>query len=154
MGSETELEVFRQFTNTQEKYDYFLMTFAAAAIAFAVHQTRGMTLDRYMIILGIAVVLWAISFLAGCRRRQFIGSNMYNNMDLLRVLNGTHPLTGLHPQKIEIASEQIYKNMEINSKRASFWANVQLYSFILGAIIFVIWHVIDLAVTSPGLTTN
>jgi len=111
MGSENELEVYRQFNNSQEKYDYFLMTFAAAAIAFAVHQTSGMTLNRFMVILGIAVILWAISFLAGCRRRQYIGSNMFANMDLLRVQGGSHPLTGLHPEKIKIACDEIYKNI-------------------------------------------
>lgn len=147
MGSETELEVFRQFSNSQEKYDYFLMTFAAAAIAFAVHQTSGMALNWFMTILGVAVILWAISFLAGCRRRQYIGSNLFANMDLLHVQGGSHPLTGLHPEKIKVACGVIYKNIETNSNRASFWANVQLYSFIIGAIIFVVWHVINMATT-------
>ena len=44
MAGEQELEIFRQFTNSQEKYDYFLMSVAAAAIAFAVHRTSGMAL--------------------------------------------------------------------------------------------------------------
>jgi hypothetical protein len=104
MGSENEIEVFRQFTATQEKYDYFLMSVAAAAIAFAVHRTNGMSLNRPMILLGIATTLWAISFLAGCWRRQYIGSNMFANFDLLRIQSGDHPLTGVHPVKIKVAS--------------------------------------------------
>jgi len=145
MDSEKEVEVFRQFTNAQEKYDYFLMSVAAAAIAFAVHRTSGMTLDWFMIILGIAVALWAISFIAGCRRRNYIGSNMFANMDLLRVQNGKHPKVGMHPEKIKVASQGIFDAMEHNSNRASFWANVQLYSLIIGAIVFIIWHTIDMS---------
>jgi hypothetical protein len=145
MEYEKELEVFRQFANAQEKYDYFLMSVAAAAIAFAVHRTSGMSLDWFMIILGIAITLWAISFLAGCRRRNYIGSNFYANMDLLRVQNGVHPEVGMHPEKIKAASQGIINAMEHNSNRASFWANVQLHSLIIGAVIFIVWHAIEMA---------
>jgi hypothetical protein len=145
MGGETKLEIFKQFTSTQEKYDYFLMSVAAAAIAFAVHRTSGMAMERLMVILGIAVALWAISFIAGCRRRQYIGANMFANADLLRVQNGEHPKAGTHPEMIKAASEGIYNAMEHNSKRASFWANVQLYSLIIGAIVFIIWHALEMS---------
>lgn len=145
MDSKKQIEVFRQFAATQEKYDYFLMSVAGAAIAFAVHRTSGMVLDWFMIILAIAVTLWAISFIAGCQRRNYIGSNLFANMDLLRVQNGEHPEVGMHPQKIAAASEGIISAMKHNSDRASFWANVQLYSLIIGAIIFIIWHAIEMA---------
>ena len=148
MGSEKEIEVFRQLAATQEKYDYFLMSVAGAAIAFAVHRTSGMTLDWFMIILGVAVTLWAVSFMAGCRRRNYIGANIFANMDLLRVQNGEHPKVGMHPEKIKAASQGIINAMEHNSDRASFWADVQLYSLIIGAIIFIIWHAIVMAKTT------
>ncbi len=148
MASEKEIEVFRSLTGTQEKYDYFLMSVAAAAIAFAVHRTSGMSLDWYMIILAIAVSLWAISFIAGCWRRQYIGSNMFANFDLLRIQNGDHPEVGIHPGAIKAASEGIRNAMEHNSDRATFWANVQLYSLIVGAIIFIVWHAIEMAKTN------
>ena len=150
MASEKEIEIFRQHLAAQEKYDYFLMSVAGAAIAFAVHRTSGMPLDWLMIILGIAVTLWAISFIAGCRRRNYIGSNMFANMDLLRVQNGQHPETGIHPEKIKAASQGIINAMEHNSDRASFWANVQLYSLIIGAIIFIIWHALEMAKINPA----
>ncbi len=145
MGSEKEIEVFRQSAAAQEKYDYFLMSVAGAAIAFAVHRTSGMILDWFMVILGVAVTLWAISFIAGCRRRNYIGSNLFANMDLLRVQNGEHPKVGMYPEKIKAASQGINNAMEHNSDRASFWANVQLYSLIIGAIVFIIWHAIEMA---------
>lgn len=150
MGYERELEVFRQFTNTQEKYDYFLMSVAAAAIAFAVHRTSEMSLDWFMIILGIAILLWSISFIAGCRRRNYIGSNFYANMDFLRVQNGEHPKVGGHPERINAASKGIINAMEHNSACASFWADVQLYSLIAGAVIFILWHVIKMSNISIG----
>ena len=146
-------EIFRQFVSAQEKYDYFLMSVAMASIAFAVHRTTGMLLDWFMTILGVAVTLWAISFIAGCRRRNYIGSNMFANMDLLKVQSSQHPLSGTHPQKIAAASEGIIEAMEKNSDKASFWAKVQLYSLIIGAIIFIIWHAIEMAREGEGLVT-
>ena len=144
MSSEKQIEVYRQFTALQEKYDYFLMAVAGAAIAFAVHRTSGMFLNWSMVLLGIAVILWAISFLAGCRRRNYIGSNLFANLDLLRIQNGEHPKTGAHPIKIEAASQGIYNALEHNSNCASFWANIQLYSLIIGALFFVAWHVVSM----------
>jgi hypothetical protein len=145
MSSEKELEVYRQFTASQEKYDYFLMSVSGASIAFAIHRTTGVSLDCSMVILGVAVILWTVSFFAGCRRRAFITSTLYANCELLRVQNGRHPEVGLHPERIAAASEGISKACEFNSKRAVQWANVQLYSLILGALFFIVWHVTDMA---------
>lgn len=145
MTTEREVEVFRQFTSHQDKYDYFLMSVAAAAIAFAVHRTSEMTLNWFMLILGLAVLLWAVSFLAGCRRRQYAGSIMLANLDLLYVQNGTYPEVGLHSQKIEAASKGILIAIKSNSQKASFCADVQQYTLISGAMVFIIWHAITMA---------
>ncbi len=145
MGNTNEIEVFRQLVASQEKYDYFLLSAAMAGIGFAVHRTSAMALDWFMVILGISIILWAISFFAGCRRRNYIGSNMFANIELLRIQSGEHPEVGGHPQIIEAASEGIYEAIKYNSDKASFWANVQLYSLLFGAVIFVIWHAIEMA---------
>ena len=144
MSLEREMEVYRQFTTTQEKYDYFLMSVAGAAIAFAIHRTSGMSLNWSMVLLGIAVILWATSFLAGCRRRNYIGSNLFANFDLLRVQGGEDKVTGTNQIAIEAASQGILDAMEYNSNRALFWANIQLYSLIIGALFFVAWHVVSM----------
>lgn len=149
MVSERELEIYRQSTATQERYDYFLMSVAGAAIAFAIHRTSGMSLNWVMIVLGIAVALWAISFLAGCQRRKYVDSTMFTNFELLRIQRGEHPDTGTHPDRIAAASQGILKAVEYNSNRASFWADIQLYSLVIGAIIFIIWHVIEMANIHP-----
>lgn len=140
-----QIEVFRNITASQEKYDYFLMSVAGAAIAFAIHRTTGNALNRPMVLLGFAVFLWATSFLAGIRRRNYIASNLFANFELLKVQSGTHPEIGNHPVKIAAAEKGINNACEYNTKRAEFWANVQLYSLIIGALFFIVWHIIDMS---------
>jgi hypothetical protein len=41
MPSEQQIEIYRQHRTAQDKYGYFLLAAAGAAIAFAVNQTQG-----------------------------------------------------------------------------------------------------------------
>lgn len=143
-----DIEVYRQFRAFQEKYDYFLMVVAASAIALSVKRTTGIGLSWWMIPLGLASILWGISFLAGCRRQQYIGSTMWANFELLKVQQEKHPETRSNPKLIRAASEGIRNACEFNSDRASLWADVQLYSLIAGAVLFIVWHIIDMALSA------
>jgi hypothetical protein len=70
---------------------------------------------------------------------------LFANLELLKVQSGTHPETGTHPMKIDAAEKGINNACEYNTKCAEFWANVQLYSLIIGALFFVVWHIIDMS---------
>jgi len=70
---------------------------------------------------------------------------MFANFELLRVQKGENPEIGMHPQKIQAASEGILRAAAYNSKRASFWATIQLYTLFIGAIVFIVWHVLEMS---------
>lgn len=142
--SERELELYRQFVHGQEKYEYFFMVLAGAAMAFAVKQTCDDVLNMAKLPLGIAVLFWALSFFSGYKKRSYTLSIIYSNVELLRVLLGNHKEVGENPILITEASTGIAKAMESNCKISVFWAKLQIWFFFAGMVFFVFWHVIEM----------
>jgi len=116
MATENLREVYRQLRMAQDKYTYFLLAAAGAAIALAVNQTQGAAISWSQIPLAGAVLCWGLSFFFGCRHLNYVSSTLYSNAELLRIESGQHPQIGMHPQMIAAASEGIRKAIEDNSE--------------------------------------
>lgn len=88
-GSRQELYTVHQ--QGHEKYTYFLLAGAGAAIAFAVTQTDKAALSLWQVPLGLAVLAWAISFYFGCLHLRELLGLVRVNYEMLRVESGLHP---------------------------------------------------------------
>lgn len=142
--SEEIREVYRQFRLTQDKYVYFLLAAAGAAIGFAVNQTHDSVLSRSQLPLGAAVLCWGLSFFFGCRHLAYVGSTLYANAELLKVESGQHPEVGRHPQLMAAASEGIRSAIEDNSNRANRLGHMQFRFLVVGAVLYIGWHVLEM----------
>lgn len=138
-----------QLHEAQAKYTYFLLAVAASAIALAIKRTTGMPLDWQQIPLGIAVLCWGVSFFAGCRNRAYFSSTIYANVALLQLQDGTHPNIPDHPQLVQAAAEGVRLAANENSSSANFWGHVQFRSLVLGGLLFLIWHIIEMTNNAP-----
>src|SRR5690554_2121292 len=125
MSSDTARAVYSAHRTAQEKYTYFLLAAAGAAIGFAVTRTSDAPLAWSQVPLALAVSEWGLSFFFGCRHLNYVQSTLYANNELLRVQEGRHPLAGTLPQAIAAASEGIRIAVEKNNNRASFFASLQ-----------------------------
>ena len=118
--SEEINEVFRALRESQNKYTYFLLAAAGAAIALAVDQTHVAALAWSQVPLALSVLSWALSFLFGCRHIAYVNSTLYANSEYLQVISGLHPeLADIHPQLVSAAKEGIRDAMEHNSNCAN-----------------------------------
>lgn len=152
--SEELREVYRQLRVAQDKYVYFLLAAAGAAIAFAVNQTQGAVVSWSQLPLAGAVLCWGLSFFFGCRHLAYVGSTLYANFDLLRVEAGEHPDVGKHPELKAAASEGIRQAMKDNSNRANQLSHMQFWFLITGAILYVGWHIVEMWLRSlPAAST-
>jgi hypothetical protein len=149
MASDHELEVYRAHRTAQEKYSYFMLAAAGAAIGFSVTRTQGLVLSWSQIPLAAAVICWGFSFFCGCMNLRYVESNLYANMSLLKVISGKHPDVGNHPQMMQAASEGIRSAMESNSNRTTFYGRWQFYLMMLGAVSFVGWDVYEMYLRMP-----
>jgi len=74
----------RSSSESQEKYTHFLLATTAAAIAFSVQRTGGLSLSWSQISLAGAVALWGYSFWCGCKRLTTVHKLAFITLDALR----------------------------------------------------------------------
>lgn len=142
--SEEIREVYRQLRLAQEKYVYFLLAAAGAAIGFALSQTHDSVLSRSQLPLGAAVLCWGLSFFFGCRHLAYVSSTLYANAELLKVEGGQHPEVGRHPQLRTAASEGICSGIEDNSNRANRLGHIHFRFLVVGAVLYIGWHIFEM----------
>ncbi len=130
----------------QEKYVYFLLAAAAAAIAYAMQRTNGVTLQAQDWALGIAVSCWALSFFGGCRNGQLVMDSIPSRflagvastvaeVDIMH--NSIEPENAAAGRKLVddlvVKTETKVKNATIGSRR---WFNWQFYRLAIGRPVF------------------
>lgn len=143
MASDTELEIYRQQRQGQDKYIYFLLAAVGASIAFALNQTKGLALTPSQWPLGAAVLCWAGSFLMGCSRLGLINDTLHANQGLVRVQKGTHELIE-HPAEIPLASKMMKEGLEKLGRKTNRRALWQYRLLISGAALYIGWHVYEM----------
>jgi len=139
-------QIHKQLHESQAKYTYFLLAAAASGIAFAVQRTTGRQIHWSMLLLGLAVLSWAISFFAGCRNRQYFHSTLIANFNLILVENGEHPDFSPNTQIVAAVTEAINNAAKHNSTIGNKWALRQFRLLILGAVFFIAWHITEMCI--------
>jgi len=145
-----ERELFKVHREEQKKYTYFLLATSGAAIGFAVNQTQSSALTWSQIPLGFAVLCWGLSFFFGCRHVQYVVSNLFANLALFKVQRGEHPnLESNSLEERKIASQGIREAMESNSNEANRYFKKQFRFLIIGAVLFIVWHILEMFLRIP-----
>lgn len=144
MASQSELEIYKQQRQGQDKYIYFLLAAVGASIAFALNQTMGLPLSASQWPLGVAVAFWSGSFVSGCSRLSKIEEILNLNVGLLRVQMGTHELLD-HPGEIPEAEKIMRGRLETANHQANRWSQWQYRLLICGAAFYIGWHVYEMA---------
>ena len=129
-----------------EKYGYFLLAAAGAAIAFAVTQTRSDALAWPHLLVGLAILCWAISFVFGCRFLEKGMATLRLNMDLIRVQQGQHELSGRDPHKMAAGHKALNEFMDRARDQQAFAFRWQYSMLIAGAAFYVAWQVLEMAI--------
>jgi len=140
MADDARTELFRSLTTENSKYTYFLLTAAGAAIGFSLTQTKDVLITPSIIPLALAVLLWGISFFAGCRHIRQRESLFFENYQFLRVQAGDHPELPAYPEFITA----LRQDMEERRKYSGRWGIWQFRFLITGAIFYIIWHVLKM----------
>ena len=144
MPSQEQLEIYKQHSAANDKYTYFLLAAVGAAIALTINQTQMAKLSVSQAPLGIAVLLWGLSFYLGCRHLSFVKATLYANGALLRVQDGEDPMAGRNLEAISIASDVLRGVIDRHSERASISAVWQFRCLVLGGVSYLAWHVYEM----------
>jgi hypothetical protein len=151
MSDDNLREVHRQLRLSQDKYSYFLLAVAGAAVGLAINQTHGTAIAWSQIPLAIAVLCWGLSFFFGCQQLRYVSSSLYANVALLNIQTGKHPEYNSNPQIAAAAIEGIRMAFESNSDNANKLGHWQFRFLIIGALFYIGWHVWEMALRTPLL---
>jgi hypothetical protein len=137
-------ELHRAHTAAQDKYTYFLLAAAGAAIAFAVQKTENLPLSWWLLPVAGATLAWAASFYCGCRKLSWVGAAMSANYALLQLRAGSHPKQPPHPQLLGAAMKETLSAVTRNTEKAQFYGLWQFGLVILGAVLFIAWRILEM----------
>ena len=125
---------------SQNKYIFYLLAVAAAAIAFAIHSTSTSALAFSQIPLGIAVIFWGLSFYNGCKCAEHAIDRIGINWKLVSLNDPSYNDMSKTIENYNEGKKRLdKKGTEIYDYRAK-----QFKLLIIGAIFFIIWHLIEM----------
>lgn len=139
------VELHKQHREGQQKYTYFLLAVAASAVAFCVQKTTGTKLTWSMLPLGLAVLSWGGSFYCGCKHVLWVQTSIFANYSLLQLQHGVHPEQPDHPQVLQAAMDGVRSAVKTNIEGAVFHGNWQFRLLIIGAVLYLVWHIAGMA---------
>ena len=142
---EEQKELRQQFRQQQEKYIYYLIALSVTAIGFAVHKTSGVSMKWIQLPLGLSVLAWGLSIFTGLKFLGYSISALYTNNAYFEVIKGNDPMVGNHLQKKKIATDTLLEVMKKNSDTASKYAEWQNRLFYSGVVLFLVWHILEMA---------
>ena len=101
-GMDAPLQLLHeQQTRAYERYTYFLLATAAAAIAFAVQRTDQASLQYSQLPLAGAVAFWAASFWCGIKRLNSVENVRQANMEVIKLARLGQRMPGLESRMKE-----------------------------------------------------
>ena len=142
MSENLELELSKQFKASQEKYVYFLLAAAASAIGFAMTQSKVEPLHCIHIPLGLAVGLWAVSFISGLRFVEYATSVTFQNQNYLafkRELGSYQDRNAV--ELLTIFKSRLNETVDKQQRKMKFYGELQSWSLLFGALAYIVWHV-------------
>ena len=138
------LELHKQHQTRQEKYTYFILAVAASAVAFAVQKTSGLKLSWWLMPVAIAVLSWGVSFFFGCKNLVWVQTALSANYNLLSLSLGVHPEQPPNSKQQKAAESGVRKAIKFNVERAELYATWQFRLLVLGAVFFIVWHILEM----------
>lgn len=140
MSENLEIELARHYRTTQERYIYFQIAAAGSAIGFALTQSKLEPLQWLHFPLGVAVAMWAMSFIAGIRVIEYLGSVVFMNYDYLVKKRELLSYETGGVKGFEMLNTLADSVMRVKQKRCAFWRRVQTWCLLLGALSYIVWH--------------
>jgi hypothetical protein len=116
-----------------------------------VQKTDNAVLSWTLAPLGLAARAWGASFYCGCKNLIRVQTAVMANYNLLQLTHGTHPEQPDHPEASKAAWRGTRTALKTNVDRAQFYALSQFRLAIIGALLFLVWHVVEIYVRTAAV---
>ncbi|HHF3072500.1 TPA: hypothetical protein ACPJ1I_004616 [Vibrio diabolicus] len=141
MKLEREDSLINAYRESREKIIYFVLAASGSAIGFAMTQTKMEAFQSHHYIWLAAIFLWATSFLCGIKALDYQKQLTLNNAMSLRS-ERVPPSELKLPQGPLPPKQALSIVYEQANKRFNLYERAQLYTLLLGALVYISWHVV------------
>lgn len=135
------IELSKLHAAAQNKYTYFLLAASGACIGFSVQKTEGMVLSWNLVLCGLAVFCWGLSFYCGCKNVVSQKIAMSTNIELLQLKRGIHPQQPTEFMHTQAEINATKEALESVISRGTWHYRWQFRFLVLGALLFIAWHI-------------
>lgn len=135
--TETDLEKAHLAGN--ERYAYFLLAAAGAAVAFAVQKTEGAALSWWLTPVALATLCWGFSFFFGCKLIWWSQAILRSEIYIARTRSDDHLSDEQKRQSISNHSDALDPKLA----KAARYANLQIWLLFAGGVFFCLWRVAE-----------
>ncbi len=143
-ASEEMTMLYKQHRDAEYKYAYFLLAASAAAIGFALTQTKGENLCASQVLLAIAVLCWSLSFFCGCKHVKKVTEMLYFNHHMLKIESGQHHECRQDVNAVVKKAMEIRKLIEEVHDTLVILGLYQFRFIIVGAVFYIAWHITEM----------
>lgn len=149
---EIQKEIQRQYSQQQEKYVYYILALTVSAIGFAIYKTSGLPLKLSQVPLGLSVISWGISIFCGLKFIKYVLSNLYAYSACYDILDNRNPELLTSPELSKAKLDGIKQAIESNDNTAGKYFGWQGRLFYFGIILFILWHILEMYITSIDIS--
>ncbi|EDM46811.1 hypothetical protein [Marinobacter algicola] len=141
MPENLELELSKQFKASQERYVYFVLAASASAIGFAMTQSKTEPLNYFHAPLGLAIFLWAVSFVSGLKVVEYAVSVTFQNQNYLAFKRELHSLQAENKSElIAQFKERLDETVGKQEAKMQLYGGLQSWCLLLGGLFYIVWH--------------
>jgi len=140
----TRKELRKQYVEQQQKYVYYLLGITVTVIGFALHESKGVSIDIFQIPLAISLVSWLISLYCGLAFLKLVIGSLFQKERLLKIKEVKHEFRDDQLARLTDVEEERESHLVITSSRAERTGKLQYSLFFVGVISFVIWSVFNI----------
>ncbi|MDE3235828.1 MAG: hypothetical protein KGO81_07735 [Bacteroidota bacterium] len=137
MSDDKTTELTKRHFEAVDKYVYFLLAAAGAAIGFSIQKVDNRPLSYSLIPLGLSVLCWGISFYSGCNCIKNKNNATETNLSTMTQYNLT----------TKISKEDYYKSIDSYAafmKKSKDFSRWQFNFLIIGVILFICWTILEM----------
>lgn len=144
MPNEHTKLMFEMHHASREKYIYFVLAAAGAAIALAINQTLNSQFIWMHYLWILAVFSWAASFFLGIRSIVLLQSIIYIDVELIKIYSGTHHVFGANSHAISAAGREFESQLNRKMKTSVRYLDWQVWLLWIGGVFYIGWHILNM----------
>lgn len=123
--------------SAKQRHVYFLLSIAAAAIAFSLSQTHAIPIHPSQMPLALAIFAWAVSFFLGCRAERSHIRYTQAQVTFFREFDTTENSDNETNAENQ---DRLHKQREKSEAQAQH----QFITLLIGAALYITWHVFEM----------